>query len=272
VANLPPYPTLASLGGLAVSAVGVSVAPLDGQQRVPVANLPPFQAPVNFPLAIALGGTGIAAGNVADVRSALGVPASSSIGAAGGIAPLDGQQRVPVINLPPYPTLASLGALASILGFQRIARSTTSAINFATHNNTVAGVFRLIDGGVTHSDTPPGLSGGGFLHLQFDALLGEAEASKYQIQEIVQINNRKWFRVQNNGAWGAWQEYVFYTASGNLILPGTFRLLNSATNPTGASFVRGGMYWNTAINSGAGGLVISDGTSWRQIALGAVVS
>ena len=62
-----------------------------------------------LPLAINQGGTGGI--DAASARSNLGVPASNLIGAINGIAPLDSSSLVPVINLPPYPTLSSLGAI-----------------------------------------------------------------------------------------------------------------------------------------------------------------
>lgn len=248
-ANLPPYPTLASLGGLAASAVGESVAPLIAGV-VPIANLPAFQSPLTFPIAISQGGTGAATASAA--LSALGGIATSQRGIANGIAPLDSNSIVPIGNLPPYPTLDSLGGLAAssrnaangVAGleannliliaqipgsvqFQLLARTNTAAgdANSITGGH---GSIKWFDGTATNVNVPTFASSGAL--IQYDPLNVAANAL-YKYQIFVAYNNRIAERHQSNGTWGPWNERAYLNRVQDF--------LNMQNFTAGASF-RGG--------------------------------
>ena len=257
-ANLPTYPTLASLSGLSSAEKGAvgGVAPLDGTAKVPFANLP------DYPTLSSLGGL-----------------AANLVGANNGVAPLDGTGKVAANYLPAYPTLSSLGGLAANLvgansgvaplnsagkvastylptnvSYLNVPQTTTAIQEFNSGlfaTNSV-GITSVQNAGLTRSSfyfSNPSQAGG-------------------QRQSRINYGSNGNIQIQILGDDASTVAYQWeFTASGNMLVPGVMRFQSYTSNPTGASFVTGGIYYNSTL----GRLVFSNGTNWIQLTAGANV-
>jgi hypothetical protein len=294
-ANLPTYPTLASLSGLSSAEKGAAggVAQLDGTAKVPFANLP------DYPTLSSLGGlaanlvganngvaplnaTGkVAASYLPDypTLSSLGGLAANLVGANSGVAPLNATGKVAASYLPDYPTLSSLGGLAANLvgansgvaplnstgkvattylptnvSYLNVAQTTTAIQEFngglfATNS---AGITSVQNAGLTRSSfyfSNPSQAGG-----QRQSKINYASNGNIQIQILGDDASTVAYQ---------WE----FTASGNMLVPGVMRFQSYSSNPTGASFVPGGVYYNSAL----GTLGVSNGTNWLRVTLGAII-
>lgn len=278
-ANLPPAPTLASLGGLAASAVGVSIAPLISG-LVPNANLPAFQSPLTFPIAIAQGGTGAATASAA--LSALGGIATSQKGIANGIAPLDSNSLVPAANLPPYPTLTSLGAIAASsrgvadgvapLDAQTRLPAANLPATIPIGNLPLNTAFPFTAGASFRGGASPGITPT-LVQTSVDAnglprywLVNASAPVNSRIKSITVANNGN-VQIRHHNDDLSDGNVLEHTASGNVLTNGTLRPGGGTTNFTGATFVPGALFFRSDL----GMLTYSDGTSWRRMDTNAVV-
>ena len=259
-----------------------------------------------YPLSIGLGGTGadtaplarqaLGATSMSDVNSIVGTAianlpapptltslgglAASLLGANDGVAPLDNTGKVAATYLPAPPTLTSLGGLAaSLLGanngvaplgntgrvptanlpanvsYLNVAQTTTAIQEFngGLFATNTTGITTVQNAGLTRSSfyfSNPSQAGG-----QRQSKINYASNGNIQIQ------------ILGDDATTVAYQWEF-TASGNMLVPGVMRFQGYSSNPTGASFVPGGIYYNTAL----GRLVFSNGTNWIQLAVGANVT
>lgn len=296
---------LQNLGAVALASVGAigGIAGLDGSGKVSAANLPPFQSPLTFPISLAEGGTGgttaaaaranLGAIALSDIPpsippSAIGVsvaplvsglvpianlptyPTLASLGgipltqkgSANGVAPLDSSSLVPSLNLPPYPTLASLGA-ASLS-----ANQTFSGLN------KFNGVFSVTSSVTNLIDLNVGATANAYYWFNPTNTANVGQ----RLSDIVKISNGNLVLRHLNDNYSAVTFQWQFTASGNLICPGMVQAASFASNPTGASFIPGGFYYNTTLGclvySGAGpaGSPSAGTISWRRMDTNAIVA
>jgi len=241
VSNLPLYPTLSSLGGIPLTQKGAvnGVAPLDFNSLVPSLNLPPYPT-----------------------LASLGALAASSRGAANGVAPLSADALVPVANLPQYPTLASLGA-ASLS-----ANQTFSGLN------KFSGVFSVTGSTTNLIDLNVGAIANAYYWFNPTNTANVGQ----RLSDIVKISNGNLVLRHLTDNYSAVTFQWQFTASGNLICPGMVQAASFASNPTGASFIPGGFYYNTTLGclvySGAGpaGSPSAGTISWRRMDTNAIVT
>ena len=247
IADLPAYPTLASLGGVATStytaglalkldasarSAANGVAPLDGGSLVPTANLPAY------PTLASLGAVATAT-YTAGLALKLNTSARS---AANGVAPLDANSLVPIANLP-LNTFFSFTAGASFKG--------GGSPGLATN-------------------TQAGIDGSGFPRYW---LVNELAPVNSRIKSITVSNNGN-VQIRHHNDDLSEGNVLEHTASGNVLTNGTVRPGSGATAFTGAQFVPGSTYFRTDIagDGGSGCATYSDGAVWRRISNGSPVS
>jgi hypothetical protein len=286
---------LQNLGAVALANVGAvgGIAGLDGSGKVATINLPPFQSPLTFPIAVAQGGTG--ASTAAAARANLGaialsdVPASIPPSAIGvSVAPLVGG-LVPVSNLPPYPTLTSLEAVSTTTFNNAIAlkldASTRNAANgiagldassLLALNQIPLGQFFPFTAGVSFRGgnipsaattlVQAGVDGSGNPRLW---LVNAAAPAGSRLKSITIVSNGN-IQLRHHADNGIDGNVLEHTASGNVLTNGTLRAGSGNTAFTGASFVAGSIYFRTDLlgDSNAGCLTYSDGSIWRRVSDG----
>ena len=233
---------LINLGAIAIATKGVAsgVAPLDATSLVPIANLPPFQAPLTFPISIGLGGTG-ANTAVAGLAALGGLPLAQR-GVASGVAPLDVNTRLPVANVPISTNLID------------VVQTITAAKTFSGGLYSTA-ISPKLDA------TNTGLTTTTFYFFALGNSTGQ-KVSDFNKSTNGNIQLRH-FNDTYTTVLSLWE----FTVSGNTLLPGVLRTGIFTANPTAASNIPGGIYYNSALKR----LVMSDGTSWFQLAIGAAV-
>lgn len=244
---------------------------------------------VVFPITVAQGGSGV--DNAVAALEVFGGIAKNTKGVPNGVAPLDGAALVPSLNLPPYPTLTSLGGVSTTTFDNAIAlKLDASARNAA---NGVAGLnanlllalnqiplgqffpftagasFR--GGGVPSVETTlvqAGVDGSGNPRLW---LVNASAPAGNRLKSItIAANGNIQFRHHaDNGTDG---NVLEHTATGNALTNGTYRPGSGNTSFTGATFVPGAIYFRTDVtgDSNTGCLTYSDGTTWRRVSDGSL--
>jgi hypothetical protein len=280
---LPAYPTLSSLNGIPLSEKGANngVAPLDNNAKISTTYLP-----FNFFVLTPRNTTAI---NVNNVN-----PVSGSFASVQWIDAISGNT-----NLPPGFTsgvlefvdplrdttdtaTATIQEMASGGRFWKRQKSGTSWLDWQEiaflNNQTLVGATSPIIQNFTGQKE---FSGGMFatnaaaktdvrntgltrnsLYFSNPSQAGGQRQSRinYASNGNIQIQI---LSDDTNTVTAQWE----FTASGNMIVPAVLRFQSYTSNPTGASFHPGGVYWN----SNLGTLVVSNGTSWFRVTLGAVV-
>lgn len=241
LADLPPYPTLASLGAVANSvfidavnalipamAIGAAngVAPLGSDSLIPSSFLPPY--PTLASLEAVANSTYIAG-------LALKLDASQR-NAPSGVAGLDGDGLVAIGQIP----------LNNLFAFTAGARFSGGSIPPVTTSITQAGVDA--NGNPRYW------------------LVNAAASAGNRLKSITIANNGN-IQFRHHADDGTEGNVLEHTASGNVLTNGTLRCGSGATHFTGATFVPGALYFRSDINM----LIYSDGTSWRRIDTNAVV-
>ena len=233
---------LVNLGAIAIATKGISggVAPLDATSLVPIANLPPFQAPLTFPISIGLGGTG-ANTAVAGLVALGGLPLAQK-GVASGVAPLDVSTKLPVANLPINTNLID------------VAQTITAGKTFS--------------GGLYSTGTPPKLdaTNTGLISTAFYFFF-LSNTTNQKLSDLIKVANGNIQLRHLSDTYSTVLSLWEFTVSGNTLLPGALRTGVFTANPTAASNIPGGVYYNSTLKR----LVMSDGTSWFQLAIGAAV-
>jgi len=290
IADLPVYPTLASLGGVSISAytdglalklntsarnAANGVAGLDSNSLVPIANLPAY------PTVASLGAVLL---STYTAGLALKLDASAR-NAANGVAGLDPNSLVPIANLPAYPTVASLGAVATstytaglALKLDASARNTANGVAGLDPNSLVAianlplNTFFTFTAGVSFkgggspglsTNTQAGIDAGGLPRYW---LVNESAPVNSRVKSItVAANGNVQIRHHNDDLSNG--NVLEHTASGNVLTNGTLRCGGGPNNFTGATFVPGALFFRNDINM----LVYSDGTNWRRMDTNATV-
>ena len=297
IADLPAYPTLASLGGVATSTytAGLAlklntsarnaangVAGLDPNSLVAIANLPAYPT---------LASLGAVATSTYTAGLALKLDASAR-SAANGVAPLDGGSLVPIANLPAYPTLASLGAVATstytaglALKLDASARSAANGVapldggSLVPIANLPLNTFQTFTAGVSFkgggspglaTNTQAGIDGIGFPRYW---LVNASAPVNSRVKSITVANNGN-VQIRHHNDDFSDGNVLEHTASGNVLTNGTVRPGGGATAFTGAQFVSGSTYFRTDIagDSGVGCLTYSDGVVWRRIGDGSLTT
>lgn len=225
------------------TAIGIVVAPLSGG-IVPLQYLPSFQAPLALPLALNQGGTGIAAANTDALRMAIGAIASSSVGIANGIAPLDAQLKLPVVNLPTIP----IGSLPLNSAFPF-----TNGASFRGGSSPTA-TSDVVQLGVDVNGLP-----------RYWLVNAEAPANS-RIKSITVANNGN-IQIRHHNDDLSEGNVLEHSASGNVLTNGGLRCGGGSVNFTGASFVPGALYYRSDLSM----LTYSDGTNWRRMDTNAIV-
>jgi hypothetical protein len=297
IANLPAYPTLASLGAVATATYTAGLAlkldasarnaangvtPLDANILVPIANLPAYPT---------LASLGAVATATYTAGLALKLDASAR-NAANGVTPLDANILVPIANLPAYPTLASLGAVATATYTAELAlKLDTSARNAANGvapldanilvpiANLPLNTFQTFTAGVSFkgggspglaTNTQAGIDAGGLPRYW---LVNASAAVNNRVKSItVADNGNVQIRHHNDDLSNG--NVLEHTASGNVLTNGTMRPGSGATAFTGAQFVAGSTYFRTDIagDGGVGCLTYSDGAVWRRVGDGSLIT
>jgi hypothetical protein len=290
LAELPPYPTLASLDAVATAtylaglalkldasarSAANGVAPLDGGSLVPIANLPAYPTLASL-------------GAVATVTYTAGLALkldASARSAASGVAPLDGGSLVPIAYLPAYPTLASLGAVSTstytaglALKLDASARSAANGVapldggSLVPIENLPLNTFQTFTGGVSFkgggspglaTNTQAGIDGSGFPRYWLVNALAPVNS---RIKSITVANNGN-IQIRHHNDDLTDGNVLEHTASGNVLTNGTVRPGGGTANFTGASFVPGALYFRSDL----GMLTYSDGTVWRRMDTNAAV-
>ena len=291
---------LVNLGAIAIATKGISggVAPLDATSLVPIANLPPFQAPLTFPISIGLGGTG-ANTAVAGLVALGGLPLAQK-GVASGVAPLDATSLVPIANLPPFQApltfpisigLGGTGANTAVAGLvalgglplaQKGVASGVAPLDVSTKlpvanlpiNTNLIDVAQTITAGKTFSGglystgTPPKLdaTNTGLISTAFYFFF-LSNTTNQKLSDLIKVANGNIQLRHLSDTYSTVLSLWEFTVSGNTLLPGALRTGVFTANPTAASNIPGGVYYNSTLKR----LVMSDGTSWFQLAIGAAV-
>jgi hypothetical protein len=240
VAELPPYPTIASLGavatvtytaGLALKldasarSAASGVAPLDGGSLVPIANLPAYPT---------LASLGAVSTSTYTAGLALKLDASAR-SAANGVAPLDGGSLVPIENLP-------------LNTFQTF----TGGVSFKGGGSP----------GLA-TNTQAGIDGSGFPRYWLVNALAPVNS---RIKSITVVNNGN-VQIRHHNDDLSEGNVLEHTASGNVLTNGTVRPGSGATAFSGATFLPGAIYFRTDLATGTatGELTYSDGDQWRRV-------
>jgi hypothetical protein len=214
------------------------------------------------------------------------VPPSGGGGSV--VFPIDTGGFVPITNLPPYPTLTSLGAVSTTTFDNAIAlKLDASARNAA---NGVAG----LDAGLllALNQIPLGqffpftagasFRGGGGIPSVGTTLVqagvdGSGNPRLWLVNASAPAGNRlKSITVAANGNIqlrhhadnGTDGNVLEHTASGNILTNGTVRCGSGISHFTGANFVPGALYFRSDISM----LIYSDGTNWRRMDTNAIVT
>lgn len=249
----------------------------------PVPSPSPSPGPaIQFPITIAQGGTEAITSQQALIN--LGAIAIATKGVPGGVAPLDAGALVPSINLPPYPTLGSLGGvpIAAIGAADGVAPlgadSRVPATNLPTN-------LAYVDNSQTFTGQKT-FNGGLFCSsytfrsdISHTALIGNAiyffwlpNAANQKLSDIVKITNGNLQVRHLNDNYASILYTWEFTSSGNFLAPGIVRYGSFSTNPTAATNIVGGVYYNTILGvllySGTAG---TGTTAWRRFDTNAVV-
>jgi hypothetical protein len=272
--NLPPYPTLASLGGIATSAIGTTIAPLING-LVPVNNLPPyptlaslgavsssvFTSTINqlIPLTAIGAANGVAplgANSLVPSQFLPTYPTLASLGgiplaqkgAVNGVAPLDSNGLVPFLNLPSYPTLNSLGALAASSRGAASGVAPLDANSLVPINNIPLNTnFPFTAGASFRGGSNPTIAPT-LVQATVDSnglprywLVNANAPANSRIKSITVANNGN-IQIRHHNDDLSDGNVLENTASGNTLTNGTFRPGAGTSNFTGASFVPGAIY------------------------------